>query len=179
MNTQIETQEEPMRKTIPAAVTAALLLAGALCLNAQPFRGPAERRPMHHPSPLTMAERLIERSEDLNLSARQVEKIKVEALNLEKRRTESENRMNLIELDLKELRLNESMDYERIKSLLVRAATERAEIHIAALKTRHAVEAILTPEQRNMLKKIRSRFEPRSRPPDRRRPDRRPAPARN
>jgi len=49
----------------------------------------------------------------------------------------------------------ENLDYEKIKEVLSKASNSRKEMFIERLKLRREIDNILTPEQREALKKMR------------------------
>jgi Spy/CpxP family protein refolding chaperone len=155
-------------KTKHFFTTVLFVLVLEMLLSAQPFMGKSMREHlMKKPSPTMIYMMLKAKQKDFNITDSQLEQIKNKAFALEERIIPIESKNKLHHLELKKMMMNKKKDYEKINSLLSKISTNRQTIFIEHLKTKDAIDDILTPQQREAIKEARKKwFEKRPRRPE-------------
>ena len=162
-----------LTKQVITAISMAMVFNMALA--AQPFMG--ERMghdPMQGPMmepPLTHIYIMLKaKQKDFNITDNQLEQVKNLVFTLEEKVISFESKNRLNHLELKKLLMNEKKDYEKISSVLSKISDNHQTIFIEQLKTRDAIDSILTPQQHDAIKEeMKNRFKNRDFPPGGRR----------
>ena len=143
-----------MKKFFTVALAAALILGTSHIVTAQPFRD-GRMAGIHGqpPSPLMMFRLLQTRQAEFKINDQQMEQIRLKALALEKEQIQMKHQRDLLQLELKTLTLEATRDYREIKTVLLKLAELKADFRIRTMKTRDAVEGILTGEQLAAIRK--------------------------
>ena len=160
-----------MKRTKQFLITFSVVMIFSMVLAAQSFMGkPMGHRPMMGP-PLTEIYTMLKaKQKDFNISDEQLEQIKTKVFAFEEKIIPIESKNRLHHLELKKLLMNEKKDYGKISALLAKMSDNRQTIFIEGLKTRDAIDSILTTEQRDALREARQkRFKDRAFPPKGRR----------
>jgi Spy/CpxP family protein refolding chaperone len=124
-----------------------------MVLAAQPFMG--KQRGGHRmmkPSPTKIYTMLKAKQKDFNITDKQLEQIKTKVFALEEKIIPIESKNRLHHLELKKLLMNEKKDYGKISALLSKLSDNHHSIFIEGLKTKDAIDSILTPQQRDAIK---------------------------
>jgi Spy/CpxP family protein refolding chaperone len=173
MKTKIknETRRKQMKWTKPFITAISIMMVFSLTLAAQPFMGERmEHRPMMKPSLTKIYMMLKAKQKDFNITDSQLEQIKTKVFALEEKIIPIESKNKLHHLELKKLMMEEKKDYEKISAVLTKISDNRHAIMIEGMKTKDAIEGILTPGQRNAIKEaMHKRFKDRGFPPKGRR----------
>jgi Spy/CpxP family protein refolding chaperone len=142
-----------MKRTKQFLITFSVVMIFSMALAAQPFMGkPMGHRPMMGP-PLTEIYTMLKaKQKDFNISDEQLEQIKTKVFALEEKIIPIESKNRLHHLELKKLLMNEKKDYGKISSLLSKISENHHSIFIEGLKTKDAIDSILTPQQRDAIK---------------------------
>lgn len=123
---------------------------------AQPQRGMMRDQGFAERSPARILHLLRAHQKELNITDDQLEKIKGLVFSFEEKMIQLKSEARLQHLELKKLiQDQEKLDYEKIKATLSKESSFRQEMFIDRLKLRDEIENILTPEQREALKKMR------------------------
>ncbi|MGD2091570.1 MAG: hypothetical protein PVH61_35685 [Candidatus Aminicenantes bacterium] len=148
-----------------------VIMVFSMVLAAQPFMGKSRgRHRMMKPSPIKIYMMLKAKQKEFNITDNQLEQIKTRVFALEEKIIPIESKNRLHRLELKKLMMNEKKDYGKISALLAKMSDNRQTIFIEGLKTRDAIDSILTTEQRDALREARQkRFKDRAFPPKGRR----------
>lgn len=144
-------------------VVLVMLVLGA-SLAAQPFMGKrmGQGHMMTHKksSPAKILMLLKEKQKEFNITDNQLDQIKDKVFALEENMISLTSKISLHRLELKKLMMNEKKDYGKISALFSKISGNRQAIFIERLKTRDAIDGILTPEQRDAIKAARkNRFQ--------------------
>jgi Spy/CpxP family protein refolding chaperone len=136
--------------------TTFLMLAGLFVFVgsslAQPRQGAIRERSFRRPRQGRILMILKAKQEELNITDEQLDKIKGLQLQQDEAIVAHKNKMNELRLEMKKLMMEESRDYEKIKTLLAKTSDSRNEMFITRLKHREEVLSVLTPEQKEALK---------------------------
>lgn len=99
---------------------------------------------------------LLRHAKDLGLSEEQVTKIKEQAIAYAKARIRGEADLKLAEVDVQSLVHDAKSDMAAIEAAIKKAEASHAALRIEGVKAFRAASAVLTPEQREKWKTIRS-----------------------
>ena len=156
-----------MKRTKHLLTAVFVIMAVSMALAAQPFMG--ERMGGHRmmkPSPTKIYMMLKAKQKVFNITDKQLEQIKTKVFALEEKIIPIESKNRLHRLELKKLLMNEKKDYGKISALLSKISNNHHSIFIEGLKTKDAIDSILTPQQRDAIKEARlNRFKDRVFPP--------------
>jgi Spy/CpxP family protein refolding chaperone len=133
-----------------------VVMVFSMALAAQPFMG--KRMGGHRmmkPSPTKIYMMLKAKQKDFNITDNQLEQIKNKVFALEEKIIPIESKNRLHRLELKKLMMNEKKDYEKISALLSKISDNRQVIFIEGMKTKDAIDGILTPQQRDAIKEAK------------------------
>ena len=160
-----------MKRTKHLLTAVIVIMVFSMVLAAQPFMG--KRMGGHRmmkPSPTKIYMMLKAKQKDFNITDNQLEQIKTKVFALEEKIIPIESKIKLQRLELKKLLKNEKKDYEKISALLSKMSGNRQTIFIEGMKTKDAIDSILTPEQHDAIKEaMQNRFKDRVFPPKGRR----------
>lgn len=142
-----------MKRTKQLLITFSVVMIFSMALVAQPFmEKPVGRGPMMGP-PLTEIYTMLKaKQKDFNINDNQLEQIKAKVFALEEKIIPIECKNRLHRLELKKLLMNEKKDYGKISALLSKISNNHHSIFIERLKTKDAIDSILTPQQRDAIK---------------------------
>jgi len=151
-----------MGKTLIGIVAVLLLLGGQPLWADEPHGGSKEQgkgygehgggKKGHHGGAGHFLRHLLMHQKEIGLSEEQVGKIKVLQLELDKTRIRTEAEIQVAERELHELVRDEKADLAAIEAKLRQGAELEVGLRLAAVKTRRAAMALLTPEQREKEK---------------------------
>jgi Spy/CpxP family protein refolding chaperone len=168
MKTKIknETRRKQMKWTKPLITAISIMMVFSMALAAQPFMGERmEHGPMMKPSLTKIYMMLKAKQKDFNITDNQLEQIKTKVFALEEKIIPIESKNKLYHLELRKLMMNEKKDYEKISAVLSKISDNRHAIMIEGMKTKDAIDSILTPEQRSAIKEaMQKRFRDRGFP---------------
>jgi Spy/CpxP family protein refolding chaperone len=135
-----------------------VIMVFSMALTAQPFMGkPMGHGPMMGP-PLTEIYTMLKaKQKDFNITDNQLEQIKTKVFALEEKIIPIESKNRLHHLELKKLLMNEKKDYGKISALLSKMSDNRQAIMIERMKTKDAIDSILTPQQRDAIKEAKQK----------------------
>lgn len=160
-----------MKRTKHLLTAVFVIMVFSMALAAQPFMG--ERMGGHRmmkPSPTKIYMMLKAKQKDFNITDNQLEQIKTKVFALEEKIIPIESKNRLHHLELKKLMMNEKKDYEKIRAVLSKISDNHHAIFIEGMKTKDAIDTILTPEQHDAIKEaMQNRFKDRVFPPKNRR----------
>lgn len=145
-----------MKKTKQLFTAVLVIMVFSMALAAQPFMG--KRMGGHRmmkPSPTKIYMMLKAKQKNFNITDNQLEQIKNKVFALEEKIIPMESKNKLHRLELKKLMMDERKDYEKISALLSKISDNRQAIFIEGMKTKDAIDSILTPEQRDAIKEAR------------------------
>jgi Spy/CpxP family protein refolding chaperone len=145
-----------MRKGFAVFAILSFLILFSTSVFAEPQRGMMRGDVRMMRSPARILHLLQAKQKELNITDSQLEKIKSLIFLFEEKMIEMRSKTGLQHLELRKLMLDkENLDYEKIKEVLSKASNSREEMFIERLKLRREIDNILTPEQREALKKMR------------------------
>lgn len=155
-----------MKRTKQLITAVSIVMVFTMALAAQPFMG--KRMGGHRmmkPSLTKIYMMLKAKQKDFDITDNQLEQIKTKVFALEEKIIPIESKNKLHRLELKKLMMNEKKDYEKISALLSKISDNRHTIMIEGMKTKDAIDSILTPGQRNAIKEaMQKRFKDRGFP---------------
>ncbi len=97
------------------------------------------------------------KQDELNITDEQLDKIKELMLTQEEKALKHKKAQAELSLELKKLMLGrENLDYGKLKQILSHQSEARNDMFIQRLKDRDEITAVLTPEQQEALKSLRS-----------------------
>jgi Spy/CpxP family protein refolding chaperone len=144
-----------MKKFTAALLAFSVMALFATSVFAQPQQGPNRGHEFRRPMPGRILAVLKVKQKELNVTDKQLEKIKTLTIKMEEKMVQHKNDMNTLRLELKKLMLDkENQDYEKIKTMLSKISYNRNEAFIYRLKHREEISNILTPEQQEALKAV-------------------------
>jgi Spy/CpxP family protein refolding chaperone len=160
-----EKRRKQMKRTKHLFTAVLAIMVFSMVLAAQPFMGKRMGgRRMMKPSPTKIYMMLKAKQKDFNITDNQLEQIKNKVFALEEKSIPIESKNKLHRLELKKLMMNEKKDYGKISALLSKMSDNRQAIFIERLKTKDAINSILTPQQRDAIKEARqNRFKNKNR----------------
>ena len=95
------------------------------------------------------------RQEELNISDKQIGKIRDLTLKLEEKRVEHQNDANTRRLEQRKLMSDrDNLDYGQLRALLLKGSESRVDQMIDSMRLRDEIDAVLTPEQKDALKEM-------------------------
>jgi Spy/CpxP family protein refolding chaperone len=157
------------RKAIITIVALALVALGTGEINAQRFRGRDDRRgPGEHrymrerPGPRGMFFGNPERmKQELGLSDKQIDRIGKINLEYKKRFLEYREKLEPKRISLKKLLLEDEVNLQSVRSLLMEIAKIRVDIRMLRIEHRLDIEKVLTTSQKTKFRNFRlRRFKP-------------------
>jgi len=112
--------------------------------------------------PLATAKTILDYKDDLKLTQRQVKEIKAYLFDLERRQAELRRELVLVNKEIRELlgqgvKEKGSLDLEKVRERIRRAFGIRAEMVIAEIETAEKINRLLSVEQFERWKEIRSK----------------------
>lgn len=152
-----------MTRSILIGIAIMFLALGAPSLRAdEPHGGPKEQgkgygehgggMKGHHGGAGHYLRHLLMHQKEIGLSEEQVGKIKTLQLELDKTRIRTEAEIQVAERELHEMVRDEKADLAAVEAKLRQGAELEVGLRLAAVKTRRAAMALLTPEQREKEK---------------------------
>ena len=145
-----------MKRTKQLLTAISIVMVFSMVLAAQPFMG--KRMGGHRmmkTSPTKIYMMLKAKQKDFNITDNQLEQIKNKAFALEEKIIPIQSKNRLHRLELKKLMMNEKKDYGKIGALLSKMSDNRQTIMIERMKTKDAINSILTPQQRDAIKEAK------------------------
>lgn len=145
-----------MKKSIAIFIVFSVVILFAVSVFAEPQRGMLRDKAQMMRSPARILHLLKAKQKELNITDDQLEKVKSLVFSLEEEMIQMRSKASLQRLELRKLMQDqEKLDYEKIKAALSKASDYRQEMFIERLRLREEIMNILTPEQREALKKMR------------------------
>ncbi len=134
-----------------------ILVLSALQILAQPQMMRRPGRPgLGHKGSMRIYMVLKTNQKALNISQQQLKKIQSQVISNEKNTIQSRNKLQLLQLEIKKLRMNEEeVNFEKLKSLILNVSTVRTNMIIKRMKLRNNIMKLLTKEQQEKLKELR------------------------
>lgn len=142
-----------MRKAARISIVLSTVIVFAVSAFSQPMgfrrgRGLAKR------SPAKILWVLKAKQKELNVTEEQLEKIQNLVFSFEEKMIQMRSQNATERLNLKKLMQDrENLDYDKIKAVLAKMSSNRQNMFIERLKLREDIQNVLTPEQREALKK--------------------------
>lgn len=144
-----------MKKAVALFIVFSVVILFTASVFAESQRGMMRGKGFAKRSPVRILHVLKAKQKELKITDSQLDKIKSLVFSFEEKMIQMRSKTSLQHLELRKLTQDEeNLDYEKIKAVLSKTSNSRQEMFIKRLKLRKEIENILTPEQREALKKM-------------------------